>query len=271
MEDLQSSNGRADDTIGVPGPFVMVIFGATGDLAKNKLLPSLFSLFKQKLLPEEFSIIGFSRWEISPQELRNYFVKLKNEEGWGDFAAHLGYQQGMFGEEEGYLSLIDKLNNYDHEVGECATRLFYLATPPEHYSAILSYLDKTQLSKGCGQNNNKWTRVIVEKPFGRDLETARNLDKSCSLIFEERQIFRVDHYLGKETVQNMLTFRFANGIFDPIWNNKFIDHVQITWAEKKGIEERGQFFDGVGLLRDIAQNHLMQLIAAVAMEAPRSF
>jgi glucose-6-phosphate 1-dehydrogenase len=149
--------------------------------------------------------------------------------------------------------------------------LLYLATPPSNYEAILGYLDKTGLSKGCGQGSNKWTRLIVEKPFGSDLETARSLDKTCSLLFEEKQIFRVDHYLGKEPVQNMLAFRFANGIFEPIWNNKYIDHVQITWAEKKGIEERGKFFDGIGLLRDIAQNHLMQLMAAVAMEAPKSF
>ena len=177
----------------------------------------------------------------------------------------------MFEEERGYLSLIEQLNDFDRQLGECAIRLFYLATPPANYQPILDHLDKTALSKGCGQSSNRWTRVIVEKPFGSDLETAKALDKACSLIFEEKQIFRVDHYLGKETVQNMLAFRFANGIFEPAWNKNYLDHVQITWAEKKGIEERGKFFDRIGLLRDIAQNHLMQLIAAVAMEPPESY
>jgi glucose-6-phosphate 1-dehydrogenase len=268
---LDTANQKAYDITKVSSPFVMVIFGVTGDLAQNKLMPSLFSLFRQNYLPEEFSIIGFSRREMNDDQLKDYFVKLKNERGWDDFARHLGYQRGMFEEEPGYLSLIEKLNAYDKQLGDCAMRLFYLATPPTNYQSILNHLDKTKLSQGCGQGSNKWTRVIVEKPFGRDLETARALDKACSLIFEERQIFRVDHYLGKETVQNMLTFRFANGFFEPIWNNNYIDHVQIIWAEKKGVEERGGFFDGVGLLRDIAQNHLMQLIAAVVMEPPWSF
>jgi glucose-6-phosphate 1-dehydrogenase len=271
MENMPKSNTKDSESLAVDAPFVLVIFGVTGDLAQNKLLPSLFSLFRQKLLPREFSIIGFSRREISDEELRDYFVKLKNLEGWADFARHLTYQKGMFEEEEGYLSLINRLNEFDQKIGDCATRLLYLATPPANYEAILSFLDKTSLSKGCGQGSNKWTRLIVEKPFGSDLETAKALDKTCSLLFEERQIFRVDHYLGKETVQNILAFRFANGIFEPVWNSNYIDHVQITWAEKKGIEERGKFFDGIGLLRDIAQNHLMQLVAAVAMEAPKSF
>lgn len=264
-------NNMQDQTTLIPSQFVMVIFGVTGDLSQNKLIPSLFSLFKQKMFPEEFAIIGFSRREMSDQDLRNYFVKLKNEEGWAVFAAHLTYQKGQFEEEPGYLALIDKLKEFDGKLGTCAVRLFYLAVPPANYETILGYLDKTDLSQGCGQGSNKWTRLIVEKPFGEDLETARSLDKTCSLIFEEKQIFRIDHYLGKETVQNMLAFRFANGIFEPTWNKNYIDHVQITWAEKKGIGERGKFFDKIGLLRDIAQNHLIQLVTAVAMEPPASF
>jgi glucose-6-phosphate 1-dehydrogenase len=262
---------KDSESAAVSAPFSMVIFGVTGDLAQNKLMPSLFSLFRQGLLPGEFSIIGFSRREINDEELRNYFVKLKELEGWADFSSHLTYQKGVFEEEEGYLALIDRLKEFDRKIGVCATRMLYLATPPANYEAILDYLDRTELSKGCGQGSNQWTRLIVEKPFGSDLETARSLDKTCSLIFEEKQIFRVDHYLGKETVQNMLAFRFANSIFEPVWNGSYIDHVQITWAEKKGIDERGKFFDATGLLRDIAQNHLMQLIAAVAMESPKSF
>lgn len=252
-------------------PFVMVIFGATGDLAQNKLIPSLFSLFKQKKLPQDFFVVGFSRRDFTDDDFRSYFKNFVGQKEWDDFAKHLTYQKGNFDYEEGYFSLIKKLKAFDGKLGACITRFFYLATPPQNYETILDFLDKTKLSEGCGQRSNKWTRIIIEKPFGKDLETAISLDKKLANIFEEKQIFRVDHYLGKETVQNMLAFRFANGIFEPVWNKNYIDHVQIIWAEKKGIEGRGQFFDGVGLLRDVAQNHLMQLIASVAMEAPKSF
>jgi len=259
--------------------FVMVIFGATGDLARNKLIPALFSLFRKKQLGDKFYIVGFARRSINNQEFRKM---LEEELGihsndtyhysdWLAFSKNLYYQEGTFEEKRGYDELIDKLNKFDQKIGACITRLFYLATPPGHYETILDFLHVTKLSEGCGQGSSKWTKLIIEKPFGKDLETARRLDEKLSKIFEEKQIFRVDHYLGKETVQNILTFRFANGIFEPIWNKKYIDRIQITWAEKKGIGSRGKFFDGVGLLRDVAQNHLMQLIAAVAMEQPKSF
>ncbi len=250
-------------------PFVMIIFGATGDLMKNKLLPALFSLFKQNILPSEFQIIGFSRRELTNEEFVNSFPKLSIQSKWEDFGKHLIYQQGSFEDEKGYLQLMEKLREFDKKIGACVTRFFYLATPPVHYEGILNFLDSRELAQGCGQGN--WTRIIVEKPFGKDLETAISLDKKLANIFAEKQIFRVDHYLGKETVQNILAFRFANGIFNPVWNKNYLDHVQITFAEKKGIEGRGNFFDGVGMLRDVGQNHLMQLIAAVAMEQPKSF
>ncbi|MCL4354745.1 glucose-6-phosphate dehydrogenase [Patescibacteria group bacterium] len=252
-------------------PFALIIFGATGDLACNKLFPSLFSLFKQGLLPEEFSIIGFSRREYRDEDFRIFFKDLVNEEKWGDFAKHIFYQQGDFSDKKGYLELIDKLKKLDEKLGACITRFFYLATPPTNYEPILEHLKSTKLAEGCGQKSSQWTRIIIEKPFGKDLETAVALDEKLSKIFEERQIFRVDHYLGKETIQNMIAFRFANGIFEPVWNKNFIDHVQITFAEEKGIGKRGRFFDGVGMLRDVGQNHIMQMIAAVAMEQPKSF
>ena len=252
-------------------PFVLVVFGATGDLARRKLIPSLFSLFKQKLLPPQFYIIGFSRRHINDDEFRTLFTSVRDDRQWKEFSSHLTYQKGVFEEEGGYQSLIQKLNQFDEKIGACIARFFYLATPPDHYEVILDYLKTTKLSEGCGQGSSKWTRVIIEKPFGKDLATARELDKKLSEIFDEKQIFRVDHYLSKETVQNILTFRFANGIFEPVWNKNYIDHVQITWAEERGVEGHGKFFDGVGLLRDVAQNHLMQLIAAVAMEQPKSF
>lgn len=254
-------------------PFILVIFGATGDLAQNKLVPSLFSLFKQKILPEDFFIIGFSRRDLADGEFRQeFFKKLSNDPEWEKFSRHLSYQRGDFSEKESFLSLDKKLLEIDEKMKACVTRFFYLATPPQNYETILDQLYETKLSEGCSKHDeSKWTRIIIEKPFGKDLETAISLDKKLSQIFEEKQIFRVDHYLGKETVQNIITFRFANGIFEPVWNKNFIDHVQITFAEKEGIKGRGKFFDGVGILRDVAQNHLMQLLAAVAMEQPRSF
>lgn len=263
-------------------PFVMIIFGATGDLAKTKLLPALFSLYKKGELGQEFYIVGFARRPFSDEEFRELILKqfdysnlptgkADNRTEVLKFVENIYYQQGDFNHEQGYQDLIKKLNGFDKHTGACITRLFYLATPPQNYEIILNFLDKTKLSEGCGQGSSKWTRLIIEKPFGKDLETARSLDKKLSEIFEEKQIFRVDHYLGKETVQNMIAFRFANGIFEPVWNKNHIDHVQITWGEKKGIGGRGTFFDGVGLLRDVAQNHLMQLVAAVSMEQPSHF
>lgn len=263
-------------------PFILVVFGGTGELARTKLFPALFSLFKQGKLPKVFFIIGLARRSFSDTEFRELLGKEGSE--WEEFAKHLYYQQGRFEEKKGYEELAERLSEFDKEMGACIARFFYLATPPDHYQTILDHLSQTKLSEGCGHpstgslqqgsgqvGQTKWTRLIIEKPFGKDLETARMLDKKLSQMFEEKQIFRADHYLGKETVQNILTFRFANGIFEPVWNKNYIDHVQITWAEKKGIEGRGAFFDGVGILRDVGQNHLMQLIASVAMEQPKSF
>lgn len=252
-------------------PFVLVIFGATGDLAHNKLIPALFSLYRNKQLPDDFFIFGFARRELTDDAFAELFDQFKNDEQWAAFTRHLHYQQGLFDETKGYEELVGKLEELDKKMGACITRVFYLATPPANYNTILDNLRTTKLSEGCGQGSNKWTRIAIEKPFGKDLETARLLDKKLAEIFEERQIFRVDHYLGKETVQNMLVFRFANGIFDPIWNKDYIDNVQITFAEKKGIEGRGKFFDGVGTLSDVGQNHLMQLLAGVGMDMPQSF
>ena len=258
-------------------PFVMVIFGATGDLARNKLIPALFNLYKTGQLAEKFYIIGFARRPFSDRDFSDLLLEtidLRNREdrkAWGIFAKNLYYQQGLFGEEEGYTQLIDRLNLFDTQIGACITRFFYLATPPDNYHPILSFLESTKLSEGCGQGSNKWTRLIIEKPFGNDIETAKMLDEQLGEIFSEKQIFRVDHYLGKETVQNMIAFRFANGLFEPVWNSEYIDHVQITFAEVEGVDNRGSFFDGVGILRDVTQNHLMQLVATVAMEQPKSF
>lgn len=252
-------------------PFVIVIFGATGDLAHNKLLPSLFGMYKAKQLPEDFFIFGFARRELNDEDFGKLFEQFAHDKEWAAFTKHLFYQQGLFDSPDGYNSLVQKLEDLDKKTGKSLTRIFYLATPPANYDMILDNLKASKLSEGCGQESTQWTRIAIEKPFGKDLETARLLDKKLSEIFEEHQIFRVDHYLGKETVQNMLVFRFANGIFDPVWNKDYIDNVQITWAEKQGIKTRGNFFDGVGILRDAGQNHLMQLLTGVAMDMPKSF
>ncbi|HEX8932570.1 MAG TPA: glucose-6-phosphate dehydrogenase [Patescibacteria group bacterium] len=255
-------------------PFIFIIFGATGDLALHKLFPSLFSLYKQNKLGSKFFIVSYARRPFTDREYRAMLgeeTNLQTESKWKNFAKNIYYQQGFFDEKTGYEALIKRLNDFDKDLGACITRVFYLATPPDNYENILQHLESTKLSEGCGQGSEKWTRLAIEKPFGKDINTARNLDKKIAAIFEERQIFRVDHYLGKETVQNMIAFRFANSIFEPIWNKEYIDHVQITLAEKKGIGKRGKFFDGVGILRDVGQNHLLQLLAAVVMEQPKSF
>ena len=252
-------------------PFILVIFGATGDLAQKKLIPSLFALYIQGKLPEDFYVIGFSRRALSNPDFHKHFEDEINHDKWHEFKNHLFYQSGSFEKEDGYKLLDKKLLEIDEKIGACVTRFFYLATPPDHYETILDKLVSSGLTEGCGHEGKSFTRLIVEKPFGKDLETARRLDKKLSEIFEEKQIFRVDHYLGKETVQNLLAFRFANSIFEPVWRAEFIDHIQITFAENGGIGNRGRFFDGVGELRDVAQNHLMQLLAAVAMEQPKSF
>ena len=256
--------------------FVIVIFGGTGNLAQHKLFPALYSLFAKGKLGKKFYIVSFSRRKFSDEDYRKL---LRDEWGltgsrntnWEAFVKNIYYSQGYFDDISGYKELNKRLNVFDNEVGACITRLFYLATPPDKYLSILNKLKESKLAEGCGQGSEKWTRLAIEKPFGKDLESSIELDKTLADIFEEKQIYRVDHYLAKETVQNMLAFRFANGIFEPIWNKKYIDHVQITFAEKKGIAGRGSFFDGIGILRDVAQNHLLQLLAAITMEAPKSF
>jgi glucose-6-phosphate 1-dehydrogenase len=256
------------------GPFVIVIFGATGDLAQHKLLPALFSLYKQQALGKEFFIVGFARRPFTDEEYRHMLgdeLEYHKEKEWAEFASNIYYQQGLFDESAGYEALIEKLSGFDKAMGACITRLFYLATPPDNYEMILHHLHKTKLSEGCGQGSGKWTKLVIEKPFGKDLETARNLDKKLAEMFEEHQIYRVDHYLAKELVQNMIAFRFANSVFEPVWNKDHIDHVQITWLEQEGVHRHGKFFDGVGMLRDVGQNHLLQLLTTVAMEQPETF
>jgi glucose-6-phosphate 1-dehydrogenase len=253
-------------------PFVMVIFGASGDLTKRKLMPALYSLFKDNRLPKEFSILGVGRTVYSDSQYRSYildeikkFIKEEDQnETWIDaFISHLYYLSIDPAVESEYGLLSCRLEELGGEERPDNV-LFYLATPPSLYGVIPLHLKKWKL-------NTKNSRIIVEKPFGYDLESAQKLNKIYSSVFEERQIYRIDHFLGKETAQNLLAFRFANGIFEPLWNRKYIDYVEVTAVENLGIESRGGFYETAGALRDMVQNHLIQLVALTAMEPPAVF
>lgn len=259
-------------------PFVMVIFGATGDLTSRKLMPALYHLLKHGILPDRFFIVGFARRNLSNDEFKRLmrdaiekYVKKEDIELdiWDKLEKNIYYQRGFFEEKAPYEQLIPLLKTFDDEIGACITRFFYLATPPPNYSEIIRHLDETKLDEGCGQGSSKWTRILIEKPFGKDMNEAKKLEEQIASTFEERQIYRIDHYLAKETIQNMLTFRFANQI-EAIWNKDFIDHVQITLAESDGIGRRGKFYEGMGALKDVGQNHLMAMLAYTTMDEPNS-
>lgn len=250
----------------------MVIFGASGDLTQRKLIPSLFNLFRKRRTPKKFQIIGFGGTDFSDEEFREHLnVGMKKfagyeytDEDWSIFAQNLYYTRGKYADANDFQRLNSRLNEIE---GETANRLFYMALPPTLFPTIIDNLDASRQLHEDGS----WRRVVLEKPFGTDLESAITLNNQVHKDLQEDQIYRIDHYLGKETVQNILFTRFANTIFEPIWNRNYIDHVQITVAEKVGLEHRASFYDNVGVLRDMFQNHLLQLLMLVAMEPPASF
>ena len=252
----------------VPDPFTLVIFGASGDLARRKLVPAVFRLFCEGWLPDDVAVVGAARSEHTNQSFREHLrhgAPDADPAAWDRFAAKLRYHRLDYGDGDGYRRLKQQLERERSGVGT----LFYLAVPPDTIETISDQLRDSGLARR-GAAGAPWSRIIVEKPFGRDLDSARALNARLQTAFSEDQIFRIDHYLGKETVQNILVLRFANSIFEPIWNQKYVDHVQITVSETLGMEGRGRYYEQAGALRDIVQNHMMHLLCLVAMEAPGS-
>jgi glucose-6-phosphate 1-dehydrogenase len=257
-------------------PSIMVIFGADGDLAKRKLIPSLYHLASAGLLPKEFAVVGLAITPMSTDEFRaKMSVAVREFVGeqidpakWGRLSERLSYVTGDFKDPAAYQRLEQELVRVGSAHGIQENYLFYLATAPMFFSEIVRQLGQKNLTR---QHDGCWRRVVIEKPFGHDLASARTLNAELGQVLEENQIYRIDHYLGKETVQNILVFRFANGIFEPIWNRRYIDHIQITVAESIGVEHRGRYYEHAGALRDMVANHLLQLVAFVAMEPPNSF
>ena len=257
-------------------PCCIIIFGASGDLTRRKLLPSLFNLHKRKLLPPQFYCLGFARTEMSETDFKNMVhssISIDGrkvlEDDLDSFVSRCFYVSGDYDDEKSYKVLSRRINELDEKYGLLKNRIFYLSTPPTMANSIIAALCKSGLtSEG---KTAKSVRVIIEKPFGNNIETAQKLDRELHKCISERQIYRIDHYLGKETVQNIMMLRFANSIFEPVWNNQYIDHVQITVAESLGVEHRAGYYEKAGVLRDMFQNHMMQILSLVAMEPPVSF
>jgi glucose-6-phosphate 1-dehydrogenase len=259
-----------------PEPCALVIFGATGDLTRRKLIPALYQLSHDRLLPANFAIVGFARRDWDDQTFRaemkeavDDFASTVHEGVWESFAETLYFHRGEFDKPDAYESLAVRLKEIDAERGTAGNRVFYLATSPDNFVDIIRNLGEAGLISR--REHGPWSRIVVEKPFGHDLQSAQRLNRLLQGLIAERQTFRIDHYLGKETVQNILAVRFGNLIFEPIWSAQYVDHVQITVAEAVGVEGRGGYYDHSGALRDMVQNHMMQLLALVAMEPPVAY
>jgi glucose-6-phosphate 1-dehydrogenase len=267
------------ETERTPAPCVFVIFGASGDLAKRKLFPALYNLALSRLLPPGMSIVGFATSERSDDVFRHMmhdaiaqFSRRKpvDETVWDDFASRLHYVPGKFEDPANFVRLRERLEALDRTNGTRGNRIYYLAIPPSEFRVVNDNLARAGLVADAN-DHARYTRIIVEKPFGTDLASGDRLNADLHRVFDESQIFRIDHYLGKETVQNLVALRFGNAIFEPIWNRNHVDHVQITVAEDIGVEGRGKFYEEAGTLRDIVQNHLLQLLMVTLMEPPVAF
>jgi glucose-6-phosphate 1-dehydrogenase len=255
-------------------PVELIIFGASGDLTQRKLVPALYNLAADDLLDPATAVVGFARRDYTDDTFRTAMEAAVREHSrepvdaavWERLAANIHYVKGEFADAKAYATLGQRLREIDGRLGTAGNRVFYLATPPTHYPEILRQIKAAGIESGRG-----FVRIIVEKPLGQDLESARDLNDQLLAVFDENQIFRIDHYLGKETVQNILVFRLGNGTFEPLWNRRYVDHVQITAAETLGIEGRAAYFEAAGVARDMLQNHLLQLLTLVAMEPPVRF
>ncbi|MCL2534370.1 MAG: glucose-6-phosphate dehydrogenase [Nocardiaceae bacterium] len=260
----------------IAGPCGLVIFGVTGDLARKKLMPAVYDLANRGLLPPGFALVGFARRDWADQDfaqvvhdaVREHARTPFSEDVWEQLSKGIRFVQGSFDDETAFTRLSDTLDALDRERGTRGNHAFYLSIPPAQFPTVCEQLSKSGLAKSV---DGQWRRVVIEKPFGHDLESARELNAVVNNVFPEDTVFRIDHYLGKETVQNILALRFANQLFDPIWNAHYVDHVQITMAEDIGLGGRAGYYDGIGASRDVIQNHLLQLLAFTAMEEPVSF
>lgn len=257
-------------------PTILVVFGATGDLMRKKIIPALFYSYVGGSLPKVFQVVAYSRRPLSDDEFRQdhilpalerYYAGERSEEQTQAFLSLFSYQQGTFEQLEDYQNLKQRLTTYDNVHEICTNKLYYLSVPPTYYEQIFDNLKVSGLTDPCGPEEG-WTRVLVEKPFGDDEETARRLDERLATLFKEEQIYRIDHYLAKEMLQNVLTFRFSNNLFEQVWNNESIERIDIRLLESIGVEDRGSFYDGVGALRDVGQNHVLQMLALVTMDNP---
>ncbi len=260
----------------IAGPCVLVIFGVTGDLSRKKLMPAVYDLANRGMLPPGFGLVGFARREWADQDFAQVVhdaVKENartefREEVWEQLLEGIRFVPGTFDSDDSFRKLKDTISELDNARGTGGNHAFYLSIPPSSFETVISQLKRHGLTD---RSEGNWNRVVIEKPFGHDLQSARELNDVVSSLFEPQEVFRIDHYLGKETVQNMLALRFANQLFEPIWNNHYVSHVQITMAEDIGIGGRAGYYDGIGAARDVIQNHLLQLLALTAMEEPTSF
>jgi glucose-6-phosphate 1-dehydrogenase len=262
----------------VPDPSVLVLFGATGDLAHRKVIPAMYHLWRTNLLPHEFLLLAIGR---RPYEDATFRAEVRksldqysrvlpvDEDAWSSFSERINYHRCDFDDAAGFDALATRLDEIDQESGTRGNRLYYLATQPSQFAELVAQLGRVGLDHE--RHDGGWRRVVIEKPFGHDLDSAKKLNREVGKVFRESQVYRIDHYLGKETVRNLLVFRFGNGIFEPLWNRRYVDHVQITVAESIGIENRGAFYEETGASRDVLQNHLLQLVSLVAMEPPATF
>lgn len=277
MTDRQNPFEEVGHSARIVPPCILVIFGATGDLTAKKLMPAIYNLKREGQLPSQFACVGFARREKSHEEFRKEVKEAINlhsrskpidDQLFNTFKDQIFYHKADFDKDEGYENLKKFLSDLDSQFGTKGNRVFYLSTQPSYFPEIIQRLHKAGNIYDYAKEGEKWSRVIIEKPFGHDLDSAHCLQNELTKYLNENQIYRIDHYLGKETVQNLLVFRFGNSLFENLWNNRYIDHIQITVAEDIGIGSRGNFYEESGLLRDIIQNHMMQLLCLVAMEPP---